>query len=313
MLVVRARPPFSWTFAPALLVPVWRSLAQADVVHIHSIHTFPSTVAMILSRLRRVPYIIEPHGALDSYHLNQGGVKKRLYIRVIDAWGIRGLGGAVYSSRREAREGAATLHVDAIRMPLGVDESLFQIERETRGGTTVLYLGRLAKKKRVDLAIRALSEPALHEQNAKLIVAGPLGDDLPYDPVKVAEEAGVSDRVQFVGPVDAEERRQLLAHADVFLIPSEDESFGVALAEAMAAGCAVVASAETGFAPEAAEADALILAPLSPAGVADAVAHALLRRDELGRRGREYAYAHFRWAEAAREVAASYEYLVSRP
>lgn len=312
MDVVRARRPFSWTFAPSMVWPLWRALAGADVVHIHSIHTFPTTVAMILSRLRRVPYVIEPHGALDFYHLNQGGTKKRLYTRILDGWGVRGLGGAVYSSRREALEGTATLTAESIQMPLGVDETLFDLPREQSGGATVLYLGRLAKKKRVDLAIRALAETALRERGVELIVAGPLGDDLPYDPVAVARDAGVSDRVRFVGSVGAAERRSLLARSDVFVIPSEDESFGVALAEAMAAGCAAVASAETGFAPEAAEADALVLASLTPAGVAAAIARALAERDELGRRGREYASAHFRWSEAASAIAASYERLAKR-
>lgn len=309
--VVRARPPLSWTFAPAMVGPLWRALSSADVIHIHSIHTFPTTLAMILSRIRGVPYIVEPHGALDMYHISQGAAKKRLYTRVLDRWGTRKLSGAIYSSRREALEGSATLATDAILMPLGVDETLFDLEREVGPGTTVLYLGRLAKKKRVDLAIRALAEPVLRQRGVELIVAGPLGDDLPYDPVALAAEIGVADRVSFVGPVGSERRRQLLASADVFVIPSEDESFGVALAEAMAAGCAAVASRETGFAPEAAEANALVVAPLTAAGIASAIDDALQHRDELGQRGRKYAYAHFRWVEAASAITATYERLAS--
>ncbi|MEI2269261.1 glycosyltransferase [Microbacterium sp. No. 7] len=304
--VARARRPHSWTFAPSILAALWRSIADADVVHIHSIHTFPTTVAMIVSRLRRVPYIIEPHGALDAYHLREGGFKKNLYMRLLDRWGLKGLCGAVYSSLREAREGSRVISAPEILMPLGVDESLFELEKVRSPEATLLFLGRLARKKRVDLAILALAQPPLSDRAVRLVVAGPFGEDLPYDPVALAREAGVRERVEFIGVVGAEERRRLLAAADVFVIASEDESFGVALAEALAAGCAAVASEQTGFAPEAAVEGALVIAELTPAHVAAAVAAALDECDNFAARGREFASERFRWAEAAKILDDSY-------
>jgi glycosyltransferase involved in cell wall biosynthesis len=306
--VAHARPPYSWTFAPGVILPIWRAVSGADVVHIHSVHTFPSTVAMIIARLRRKPYILEPHGALDRYHRDQGAAKKRMYTALLDGWGLGKLGGVVYSSRREAREGSEVLRAPAIFMPLGVDEALFDLPRkdDRSGQVNVLYLGRLAKKKRVDLVIRSLAEPPLANLDINLVVAGPTGDDLPYDPHDIAINVGVERRVRFVGSVDAAERRALLAAADVFVIPSEDESFGVALAEAMAAGCAPVATRETGFAAEAAEHGALALAELTPSGVAQATAEAVHRRDELARAAREYASERFRWREAASALCDAY-------
>jgi glycosyltransferase involved in cell wall biosynthesis len=197
-------------------------------------------------------------------------------------------------------------------MPLGVDETLFALTRtdDSPGRAKILYLGRLAKKKRVDLVIRALAEPPLIDLDVDLIIAGPVGDDLPYDPRDIAIDVGVESRVRFVGSVDAAERRALLAAADVFVIASEDESFGVALAEAMAAGCAPVASKQTGFAAEAAEDGALALAELTPRSVAEATFEALKRREGLAHAAREYASARFRWPEAASALREAYTEVV---
>lgn len=305
--MVRSRRPASWNFAPGVVRELWRRLGELDVVHIHSVNTFPTTVAMVLSRLRRVPYVLEPHGALDHYHLDHGAIKKRFYNQIIDAFGYAGLSAAVYSSRRESCEGARTLRAPAVMMPLGVDETLFTLPRRTGIEPVILYLGRIAHKKRLDLVIRALAEPLLSDSGAHLVVAGPLGDDLDYEPAQLAASLGVGARVSFLGRVGAQQRRDLLATSDVFVLPSEDESFGVAVAEAMAAGCPVITSSSVGLALEAAAEEAVIVAALEPAAVAASVAAALNDAEGLSARGRAYATARFRWSAAAGTLVSTYQ------
>lgn len=307
--LVRWRRPHSWWFAPGVVGELRKHAKDADMVHIHGVHTFPSTAAMIVCRRMGVPYVVEPHGALTDYQFGKSSLKKVVYTRVVDAWGARGLSGVVVSSDLEA-EGAVRYGEVALPVvPLGVDPGLFDIERRPTDQPTVLFLGRLAAKKRVDLLLRALAEPPLVEAGATALIAGPVGEDLPYDPFALADELGVRDRVTFLGQVDRTERRDLLARASVFLLASDDESFGVAVAEALGAGCPTVVSSQVGLAEAARKADALVVTSQEPSEIADAVG-ALLADPEgaaaLGRRGRAHAQEEFTWVTAASRADQAY-------
>ncbi len=312
--VVPARWPYSWTFSPAIVGAVRERAREADVVHIHSIHTFPSTVAMAVCRRMGVPYVLEPHGALDDYHFSQSRLQKSVYTRVVDAWGMGGLSGMVVSSDLEAEEAAPYGKVALPVVPLGVDPELFALERKPVAKPTVLFLGRLAAKKRVDLLLRAMAEPALAEIGARAMIAGPVGDDLDYDPRTLADELGVADRVTFLGQVDRTERRDLLARASVFVLASDDESFGVAVAEALAAGCPTVVSSRVGLASAAQRADAVVIVDQDPTDIADAVAGLLAApdvADELGRRARLHSQDEFTWGTAATRADQAYGFALA--
>lgn len=308
--IVKSRPPRSWNFAPGMLRPLWRLVGEVDAVHIHSVNTFTTTIAMIIARLRKTPYVLEPHGALDSYHMGEGRRKKSLYNRVIDRWGFAGLGGVLTSSSHERVDSQKLLVAPHFDMPLGVDERLFGLARESKTRAQILFLGRIAKKKRLDLVLGALADPRLAAARFELVVAGPVGDDLDYVPSELASRLGVADRVSFLGPVDNHRRAELLASSGVFVLPSEDESFGVAVAEAMAAGCAVIASEQVGIAPDAAKAGALVLSSLDSYDLATQLACMVSQPaliDEIGGRARAFAEGRFRWAASASAAKRAYE------
>jgi glycosyltransferase involved in cell wall biosynthesis len=306
--LVRSRKPRSWNFAPGILLPLWQNVKKFDAVHIHSVHSFTSTITMIIARARRVPYIVEPHGALDSYHMQDSRRKKIVYNRLVDAWGFAGLGGVLTSSSRERVDSQRALRAPHFDMPLGVDEALFGIDRAAVDRVQMLFLGRVVRKKRLDVALKALSRiPA--RSRPTFVIAGPIGDDLDYDPVALVGELGLSNDVRFVGTVNAESRATLLAESALFVLPSEDESFGVAVAEAMAAGCCVIATPQVGIAQDAANAGALVLATVDPNGLAEIIAAYTRDTDKakiIGERARHLAYASFRWSIAARYATSAY-------
>jgi glycosyltransferase involved in cell wall biosynthesis len=255
---------------------------------------------------------------LDSYHWNQGRLKKAAYLNLVDRFGIRGLSGAFYSSEHEASQGRAILPTTpAFSLPLGVDADLFNSEG-TRGGTDVfeiLFLGRVTAKKRLDIVLTALAEPALRDIGIHLTVAGPIDGSLPYDPRALATKLGVLDRVTFLGQVDGERRKELLRRASVFVLPSEDESFGVAVAEAMSTGCAVITTAQVGIAPEAERNGALLISSLSATSLSQSISRLKTddtERTELGDRAREFAQKRYSWPIAAQAAIDCYEQ-VRRP
>lgn len=307
--VFRARPPHSWTFSPELGTRLGEFVRGFDVVHLHSVNTYPTTVGMRAALRAGIPYLIQPHGALDDYHMAQGGKKKELYNRLVDGRALRAAAGFIYSTPRELDHGTRRLPFGRpFQVPLGVDPALFSLVRTPSKHPTILFLGRVTEKKRLDLVIRALALlPA--ESDIRLLVAGPVDERLPYDPIGLVEELSLGERVDFVGPVDAVRRADLLRTSSVFVLPSEDESFGVATAEALAASIPVVASENVGIVPGARRAEALIPCLLSPKSIAEGISQALAAPRHgyaLGARGREYAREHFTWDSSAGALVHAY-------
>jgi glycosyltransferase involved in cell wall biosynthesis len=133
-------------------------------------------------------------------------------------------------------------------VPSGIDLARFAAGRRDAalrarlgvksGDRMVLYVGRLAKEKNVELILYALARAA--GQSLKLVVAG----DGPHraELERVARESGVSAATRFLGAVSRDSLPDLYASADVFVMPSTTETQGLVLAEALAAGAFIIAA-----------------------------------------------------------------------
>jgi glycosyltransferase involved in cell wall biosynthesis len=119
------------------------------------------------------------------------------------------------------------------------------IASETR---LILFLGRLAAVKSIPLLVRAFA--ALTPPSARLVIAGP--HETPGDRqtlIDLTERLGVGSRVLFTGALYGAAKVEALVDADVLVLPSQSESFGIAAAEAMACGTPVIVTDQCGIAP----------------------------------------------------------------
>jgi D-inositol-3-phosphate glycosyltransferase len=142
-------------------------------------------------------------------------------------------------------------------VPPGVDHTVFRPGRRDRdrdrllldGRKVVLFAGRIQPLKGADLAIRTIA--ALRDPAALLLlVGGPSGADGEAEMsslVRLVDSLGVRHQVRFVDPVPHRELAAYYRAADVCLVPSRTESFGLVALEAAACGTPVVASAVGGL------------------------------------------------------------------
>jgi phosphatidylinositol alpha-mannosyltransferase len=198
-------------------------------------------------------------------------------------------------------------------IPNGIDYARFAtrrapIERFEDERLDVLFVGRLEKRKGLEYLLRAW--PAVHAAvpNARLLVVG--GGRRLKGYQRWVRARGWSE-VHFIGHVSAEELVRYYQTSDVFCAPSTgQESFGIVLLEAMAAGRAIVASRIPGYAEVVEDgAEALLVEPKSREALATALVRLLgdaeLRRN-LGERGRQKA-ARYDWSHVAGQVLDFYE------
>ena len=111
---------------------------------------------------------------------------------------------------------------------------------------TFLAVGRLLERKNLEVAIQAMTTPALGRSRLRIVGDGPSLNDL----VRLTTELGVSDQVTFDGPIPHAEIATAYANADCLVLPSAEEVWGLTAAEGLAAGLAVVCSTAAGIAAD---------------------------------------------------------------
>ena len=172
--------------------------------------------------------------------------------------------------------------VEVQRFAGATDGRLRRALRIDPDGEVLLFVGHAFERKGLADAVTALAEA---RSTAHLVVVGG-GDPAPYR--RKADELGVGTRVHFVGTVESPE--EYYAGADLLVLPTRSDPWGIPVIEAMAAGVPVVTTDAAGSAAIAAGAGAAIVVPSrSPARLAQAIGELLAdpgRRVEMGRRGK---------------------------
>lgn len=285
----------------------------ADVVHIHGQYLWCHLITRIALQVWKRPFGVQPHGTLEPYQLRESKWKKRAYNLFVGGWLLRHADYLLVASSEEA---GRIRHVEAHRLlvaPLGaklVDarrpSDLEGLLGDTPRERCVVFLGRLARKKRPDEAIRCWAA-ADRPLGSTLVIAGPDSDWTARELVELADSLGVGGSVHVVGQVSGGAKTWLLERCGSFILPSENENFGVAVAEAMLAGCWCLVSDQVAAREHVLAASAGLAIEVSDgAGWVDGLSSALARSgqqvSDQQARAADYARRYLTWESVAERV-----------
>lgn len=312
---------YSYSMAAALKA----TIPRYDIVHIHSLYQFPSTAAAHYCRKYRVPYILRPHGTLDPFLYKRHPLRKRIYELMIERRNLAAAAAVHFTSEEELRLATRSgLDFKGAVVPLGVElddpppcaaRAADSLWPELRGKRVILFLSRINFKKGLDILAAAFGEVHKVRADAHLVIAGP---DIDGYGTKVREwltAAAALEAATFTGMVLDRRKAALLSRADLFVLPSYSENFGIAVVEAMGAGLPIVISnrvniwreidaAHAGFVvkPDARELATAILALLDNPGMARS----------MGERGHRLAREQFSWRAAGDHLEHLYGQLICK-
>ncbi len=261
-----------------------------------------------------LPYLIAPDRTSGPVQRTAESLAWR-YVR----WLARGCRGVVVASRYLADELTAHGITGVEQVPLGVDLDHFHPRRRERASATralsnlpsgplVLFAGRFAREKQLDLVLDAW--PAVERRTgARLILLG----DGPQ--AAALHRHPYADRVTWLPfERDREHLADLFAAVDLYLAPGPYETFGLSALEAMASGTPVLSVDRGGVAERVRASGAGELYPFSDAAGLRATASALFGRDlpGLGLAGRRFAEQFHSWDAAFSTLFDAYRHLLDR-
>jgi glycosyltransferase involved in cell wall biosynthesis len=234
----------AWSFLPWVKAQVTRF----DVVHIHALFSFTSIVAAWAARRAGVPYIIRPLGTLTNYGRTQRRPwLKRLSLKWIEGPLLRDAAVVHFTSLDEQREAAECgVPMRGVVIPLGIeaaavkDDTLLRLLRSRysalQGSSYLLYLSRLDPKKNVEGLLRAFAQCSGQLPNTKLLIAGNGEPEYVASLAALANVLRLDKQVIWAGHIQGDLKASALAGAQLFVLPSYSENFGIAAAEALMAG-----------------------------------------------------------------------------
>lgn len=308
--------------SPMLADYVGRRLSHFDVVHVHELWHYPAFAACRAAREHGIPYVVSLHGGLGGPALRQKAARKWWYMKLVQRH-ILGSAAALHAltdvEAAQARRLGVTTRVAVIPnaveadLPAAIDQADAAAFRERfaqlDGRRVILFLGRLAERKGLDVLAASFIRVAGRFPDAALLVAGPNEGNMQAETTRTLAAAGLDDRVVFAGTLQGPDKLAALTCADVFVLPSRSEGFSNAVLEAMAAGLPVVISEHCNF-PEVADHGAGLVVGTDVNEVADAVCGLLgddQRRVEAGRNGRRLVEERYCWPTIAQAFAELYE------
>ena len=313
-----------YTFSSSLSRWLGEHVRAYDLVHIHALYSHAPVAAARWSRRRRVPYIIRPLGTLNRWGMrNHHPWMKEVSFRFIESRLLEEAAAIHYTSEQERLEAAelgvkqrSVIIPNPVELPPSLAAPGFLQSRypQLAGKVLILFLSRLDRKKGLDLLLPAFAKLRAQHPNATLVVAG-AGDDAFVNRLREgAARLGIQSDVVWTGFLDENDKQAALADADLFVLPSYSENFGVAVVEAMGHGLPVVVSDQVGIHREVVEAGAGLAVSCGveelARGLTSLVENPSLR-SRMGQNGRRLAQTQFSVEAVIRRVADLYAGILS--
>jgi glycosyltransferase involved in cell wall biosynthesis len=324
IIYFRCYPWRRYKFSFSLLQWLNENARLFDLAHIHALFSPVTTVAATIARYHKLPYIMRPCGMLDPADLQKKKRLKQIYATLLERPNLAGAAAIHFTSKEEAKiserfglDCTAKMPVPRdLVIPLGVTAGLFPKRLRESQVPIILFMSRIEPKKGLDLLIPALESILVSGIEFHFILAGSNPQDAGYETqinVQI-HNSSLAKYTTITGFVSGDLKAELLTKADLFVLPSYYENFGIAVAEAMAAGVPVVISDRIHIAEDIQQAEAGWVGPLEVGAIANSIKSALLNPQERQRRGlngKEYAKKHYNWEAIAQQTIDAYQQILS--
>ncbi len=288
------------------------AFGRPDVVHDNDLWRFHHHALAKLAATQGIPRVVSTRGMLEPWAIAHKRWKKRVAWTAYQRQDLRRAACLHTTSPEEAcNVGRLGLGVKIACIPNAVDVPEAGVLAAARAGARrdkiALFLGRIYPVKGLPMLVEAWAR--VRPPGWRLHIAGPDEAGHLAEVKRAISNAGLADVVDFLGPVVPARRTQVYAGADLFVLPSYSESFGMSIAEALAHSLPVLTTTGAPWPMLAAKGCGWQVPP-SAGAIASALAAAVSTDDHelkaMGERGRFFVAANFGWAAVAEAMIELY-------
>jgi len=246
-------------FSLALFFNIHKDIQKADIVHIQAVFNTPIPISLFWARFYKKPTVLTPRGGLGNWVMNNGSSFKKLWLKLL----IKPFANYVIwhatakQEKEEILEHFPNAQVEIIPNGIYVDEfkkynlvskqeyikkylnlEVIKIDK------IIISMGRLQKKKGFDILIDSFKLVLKKYPNSYLLIAGP-NEGEKENLLTQIKKLDLEDSVYLIGNIEAQDKIDFLANADLFVLPSHNENFGNVYLESLATGTPLISSIHT--------------------------------------------------------------------
>ena len=307
-------------YSAELKTALQQSMADYDLLHLHSIFLYPTNIAARIAKRNNVPYVLSPRGMLEKGLIkSKSSLIKTAWLALIEKNTIENASLIHLTSNRESEELDRFSYQlpDRVIIPNGVkavacDDNMNRMNSDT---FQLLFIGRINWKKQIDKLIESLQHL---DFKVKLLIAG--NDEEGY---RTTLDNLINDlnlnlnkkiNIEFIGEVNNQQKNSLYLKSNAMVLPSKSENFGNTVIEAMAQGCPVIVTPEVGASSIVINAQAGLITDGTPHSIASCISQiknnpGLAR--EMSVNGIAEIRQNFLWEKIASHMTDTYQNVIS--
>jgi glycosyltransferase involved in cell wall biosynthesis len=286
------------------LKSIWIDVSQSDFVILHQVFELQYIAIFPILVLLKKPFAVMPHGTLTTYQRKQHRLRKLFFYAATYSF-LKSAKSIFLATEQELSQLPKYLQRKGNIVGLGIDTRDRQTRDLANSSQTfnLLYMGRIAKKKRLDIALQAFALASKKsELKMNFIVCGS-GEERDMAQLKELVVAlHIEAEVEFRGWVDFNEKQQAFQESDCFILTSEDENFAIAAAEALAHGVPCILSSNVALASLVTKHNAgIVFRELVPIEIESAILEISKFDREVSKRASFLAASEIRWDVIAKQ------------
>lgn len=311
-----------FAFSGAFTIWLFSNIAKYEAIHVHALFSYTSTVAMAIARLKKIPYLVTPHGLLCEWSLQQSRQKKQAYLKLIERANLD-CARTIHVTCEQERDDVVALNFKSPTsiLPLALTEMPVEIPNAANllrqrlncpaDEPIILFLARLHYKKGLEYLIPALGK--LGNRRFTFVIAGNGSAAYEAEIQALVVAAKIEQRTRMVGFVEGAQKDLLIQGADLFALTSHSENFGIAVLEALIVGTPVLLTPGVGLASVVRDHDLGYVTELNIDAIAQSLDRHLSNPDrskQLGSRARQFAIENYNWDKIAVDLIRVYQSII---